>query len=57
MNLDKFFSKNRKPYINCTGAQPREGLRVLDIQTQGLRFEYSKKKQNKKQKTENLKML
>ena len=62
MNLDKFFSKN-KPYINCTEAQPREGLRVLDIQTQGLRFEHSfkkkknQKKKNQKLKIENLKML
>jgi len=46
VNLDKFFSKN-KPYINCTGAQPRKGLRVLDIQTQGLRFEHSLKKKKK----------
>ena len=49
MNLDKFFSKN-KPYINCTEAQPREGLGILDIQTQGLRFEHSFKKKKKKTK-------
>ena len=58
MNLDKFFSKN-KPYINCTEAQPREGLGVLDIQTQGLRFEHSfkkKKKKNQKKKTKNWKL-